>query len=50
MQKTIKVPRGKNIGRTVIASFQDYSKIAIKAVEVTRDAVNKQSIVELTYI
>lgn len=49
MQKTIKVPRGENIGRTIIASFHDYSKIAIKAVKVTRDAVNRQSIVELTY-
>ena len=49
MKKTILVPRGQNIGRTVINSFLDYTKVHVRAIDVARDTVNKQNVVELTY-
>ncbi len=47
--KEVQVPRGKNIGQAIINSFIDYSRIDVKTTLTTRDVVNKQNNVSLSY-
>lgn len=49
MTKTIEVPRGANIGKTIIASFINFNKVSIKTIDVVRKPKRRVNVVYLQY-
>lgn len=47
--KKIEVQRGNNIGKAIINSFHNYSKVQIRTLQVARDTINKVNTATITY-
>lgn len=48
-QKIISIPRGKNIGKAIINSFEMYNRVNIDSINVTRDVTTKTNVASLSF-